>query len=59
MTMQMLQLSGLFLGKVIGKTRANPQGQGQLENHEIISNIIKPELKAHGYDPKGQRPSHL
>jgi hypothetical protein len=56
MTMQMLQLSGLFLGKVIGKTRANPQGQGQLENHEIISNIIKPELKAHGYDPKGQRP---
>lgn len=54
MTMQMLQLSGLFLGDVIQETKANPQTQ--LENHHIIKQIQKPHLKKYGFDPKGQHP---
>ena len=54
--MQLLQISGLFLGKVSGVTKANPIPPGQLENVEIINKVVKPELRAHGYDPKGQYP---
>ncbi len=54
LVMQILEISGLFLGNVIGATRANPQGQK--ENREVIDKIVKPELKKHGYDPKGQHP---
>lgn len=54
MTMQMLELSGLFLGDVIQATKANPQRQ--LENHHIIKQVQKPHLKKYGFDPKGQHP---
>lgn len=54
LVMQMLEICGLYLGNVIQKTTANPQGQK--ENHEIISKIVKPELKVHGFDPKCQKP---
>jgi len=56
LTMQLLQISGLFLGKVSGVTKANPYPPGQLENVEIINKVVKPELRANGYDPKGQYP---
>src|SRR6056297_784247 len=56
LTMQLLQISGLFLGKVSGVTKANPIPPGQMENTEIINKVVKPELRAHGYDPKGQYP---
>lgn len=56
LTMQLLQISGLFLGKVSGVTKANPIPPGQMENTEVINKVVKPELKAHGYDPKGQYP---
>jgi hypothetical protein len=54
MTMQILELSGLFLGDVIGGTTANPQGQK--ENRHIINNIQKAHFKKFNFDPMGQKP---
>ena len=54
LVMQILQISGAFLGSVIGVTGANPQGQ--LELRQIIDQVQKPWLKQHGFDPKGQYP---
>ena len=54
MTMQMLELSGLFLGNVIQETKANPQGQK--EHRKIIDTIQKRHLTRHKFDGKGQNP---
>ncbi len=53
-TMQILQLSGMFLGRVIGATKANKWGQ--LENTDIIDKVQKPLLRKYGYDHLGQNP---
>ena len=54
MTMQMMELSGLFLGDAIFATAANPQGQR--ENRYIIDQIQKPHFKKFKFCPKGQKP---
>jgi hypothetical protein len=54
MTTQILELCGMFLGEVMQGCRANPQGQK--ENRKIVDTIIKPHLKRHRFDPKGQNP---
>lgn len=54
MTMQMLELSGMFVGEVLGATPANPQKQ--MEQREIIDKIQKVHLKKFKFDPMGQKP---
>ena len=54
MTMQMLELSGLFLGDAIFGTPANPQGQR--ENRHIIDKIQKPHFRKFKFDAMGQKP---
>ena len=56
LVMQILHICGANLGKVIGQTKANPYGAGQLENRAIVDQVQKPWLKKHGFDPKGQYP---
>jgi hypothetical protein len=54
MTTQILELCGMFVGDALGATKANPQGQR--ENRKIVDTIIKPHLRRHRFDPKGQNP---
>jgi len=54
MTMQMLELSDLFVGNVLGPTTANPQRQ--MEEREIIDKIQKVHFKKFKFDPMGQKP---
>ena len=45
---------GAWGGKMTGRTRYNQRGQ--YENNEIRNNIVKPALRAAGFDPMGQNP---
>lgn len=54
LVMQTLKICGAWLGEVVEKTKANPNGQ--LENVEIIREVQKPFLRKHGFDQKGQYP---
>ena len=44
----------LYTGKLCGPTSANKKGQ--FENTELRNTIVKPWLRANGYDPMGQKP---
>jgi len=54
LTAGIIHLSGIWGGKVLGPTPANPKGQ--FENREIIDKVEKVYLSSIGMDPRGQDP---